>query len=236
MKIIAIIVARMDSSRLPGKVLKEVNNVPIIKHVISRGRKINFLDDMVLATTDRQVDLSLVRYAKAQGVKVFSGPKDDVALRMLQCAQTYQASHFIRINGDSPFLDPALITKGITYCSDSKIDLITNLIGRTFPYGVSVEIVKTDLFSTVYNSINSKLYREHPTKYLYDNIEKFNIHQISSEFPELKNARLVVDTEDDFKMFRYIVHSLGDRVWDADFREIAQINLVKGEIKSDNLI
>lgn len=236
MKIIAIVIARLDSQRLANKALIEVKGRPIINYVLSRAKKINGIKKVVLATTKRNVDNRLAEHVSSCGIDVFRGPTNDVALRMLECAKTYGASYFIRINGDSPFLDPVLISKGLNYCSDIKLDLITNIIGRTYPYGISVEILKTERYESIYRLMQNETYLEHPTQYFYENSEKLNIKVITSNFPELNKARLAIDTPDDINIFKKIIAVFGSRALKAGYKEVARIYLDIMGGKNDHII
>ncbi|MCK5706705.1 MAG: NTP transferase domain-containing protein [Candidatus Aureabacteria bacterium] len=225
MQIIAIVLARLDSMRLPNKALIELQGKTIINHVISRAGNINGIEKVVLATTNRDIDDKLANEVSSYGIDVYRGSTNDVALRMLECAKVYDASFFIRINGDSPFLDPALISTGLACCANDEFDLITNLAGRTFPYGISVEILSTERYGRIYKSIKNDVCFEHPTKYIYENSEKMKIKVITSKYPELNKARLVIDTPDDLMICKKIMTILGSRVYGAKYNEVAQIYL-----------
>lgn len=221
--IIGVILARTDSARLPGKVLQHVHGIPLIGYVIERAKAIQGLAHVVLATTDRSVDDSLADYAHKQNIAVYRGDTQDVAFRTLQCAKIYQSDYFIRLNGDSPFLDLALISEGIAYCQRQQVDIVTNLIGRTYPYGISVEIIRTAFYEQIYHQIESQEDREHVTRYLYQNSEQFAMHALTLSPPYTGNARLVVDTPDDIRKFEQAVHYLGQDVYTSGFQTIVDI-------------
>ena len=132
MKLAGIIVARMDSSRLPGKALTDIEGRALISYVIERAKRINALTTLALATTKRTIDNKLAEFAIDAGISVYRGSVDDVALRVIECAREFEAQYFVRLNGDSPFLDPELINASEIKCHDG-FDLISNLICRTFP-------------------------------------------------------------------------------------------------------
>jgi spore coat polysaccharide biosynthesis protein SpsF (cytidylyltransferase family) len=222
-KIIAIIVARLDSKRLPEKALKEVNGFPLIYYVISRAKRISGIDTVVLATSNRSLDDPLANYANSQDISLYRGSCDDLALRMLCCAKEFKADYFIRLNGDSPFLDPGVIAEGIAFCTTEQFDLITNLVGRTFPYGVAVEIVRTAAFEKAYKNMTRSEEHENVTIYLYEHSMDFRIKSITSKRSELSLARMVVDTREDFELFERLVFELGDDVFTAGYAEIAEL-------------
>lgn len=222
--VVGVILARMDSARLPGKVLMPVNNMPLIKYVIERAKRIPQLTHLALATTQRQVDDVLADYVEKQGVMVFRGATHDVSKRILDCTLELGADYFLRINGDSPFLDPEVAARGFTYIGE-QADLITNLPGRTFPYGIAVELVRCEAFMKAYKFMSQSEEREHVTLYFYNHSADFKLRTINSEAPDLRHARLVVDTETDIKAFKRIVEALGPRVLTINYREVADLYL-----------
>lgn len=222
-RVIGIIPARLDSSRLPGKALKTVNGIPLLGYVFERSKKILGITKLVLATTSRTVDEPLTEYAESQGISVYRGDLDDVAHRMLNCAKKFEAEYFIRLNGDSPFPDKQLIGDAIGYCCGREYDLITNLIDRTFPYGISVEIVKTETYEKMYNEMKSSEEKEHVTKRFYAYPEQFKIKSIVSENSNLKGTKIVVDTHEDFDTFEKVVGELGEDVFTAGYQSIAEL-------------
>jgi spore coat polysaccharide biosynthesis protein SpsF len=213
----------MDSVRLPGKAMQVVRGLPVIHYVLSRARRIPGAE-VVLATTERRGDDVLADYGNQLGVRVYRGSAEDVAGRMLGAALEGEAPYFIRLNADSVFADPDLVAEGLSRCSE-KVDLVTNLIGRTFPYGVSVEIMKTESYRHAYAGITTREDREHATSYLYANPGQFTIARLVSPHPELSRARLVVDTEEDLETFRTLAGDLGDGVLTCGYREAAELYL-----------
>lgn len=225
MKIIAIVPARMDSTRLPGKPLRLLHGKPLLEHVLNRARCIPGLSAVVLATTARAIDDPLVEFAEQNRVAAFRGPQDDVALRFLECARLFHADGFIRANGDSPFLDAALIGRGVEACSSEDLDFVTNLVGRTYPYGIAVEIVKTKTFAQLYPRLTLDSEREHVTSYFYQHLDEFKVYRLTSARPELGSARLTVDTETDLRKLQYVCERLGAAVATAGFEKVAEIYL-----------
>jgi spore coat polysaccharide biosynthesis protein SpsF len=221
--IIGIILARIDSSRLPGKVMHSVQDTPLIGYVIERAKAIPGLSNIVLATTNRSIDDPLATYAQAQNIAVYRGSTQNVAFRVLQCAKIHQCDYFVRLNGDSPFLDPELIGEGITYCFQKRVDMITNLVGRTYPYGVSVEIIRTATFEQTYYQLENQEEREHVTPYFYRNLEQFAVHTLTLSPPYKGKERLVVDTFDDMKKFEQVVQHLGKKVFNIKFQEAVKL-------------
>jgi len=210
-----IIVCRYDSKRLPGKVLREINGRPLLDYIMSRCRQVNENNNnIIIATSTRDVDIPIVQYCNTHHIPYFRGSADDVAGRVLACALSNKWKYFFRVNADSPFVDPSLMKNALNIALSSDYDIITNLYPRSFPYGVSIELIKTDTFKNAYTQMCSADYREHVTLFLYQNMEKYRYFNIVREGDNLKDFRLTVDTKEDFNQFEYFISHLEER-WDT---------------------
>jgi spore coat polysaccharide biosynthesis protein SpsF len=205
----AIIFARTDSKRLPRKALKEVDGLPLIRYVIERGKQINNSRQLILATTDRSVDDELAAYAEYSGVLVYRGATEDVAGRALECARNFSLDFFVRLNGDSPFLDAALIDSSSMLCG-RNCDLISNLPCNCFPYGISVEWIRTKSLEQAYPYM-TEANREHLTQFFYEHSYFYRICAVDRIGPPLRNIRLVIDTPEDLDRMARLMQRLGDR-------------------------
>jgi spore coat polysaccharide biosynthesis protein SpsF len=229
-----IIIARMDSSRLPGKVLRELDGMPLISYVVERARRVKAISALVLATTDRAVDDPLASFAASIGIEVFRGSADDVALRVLNCAKELASHFFVRLNADSPFLDPGLIDACSRECLNGY-DLVSNLPSRMFPYGISVEWVCTKTFELAYPCMSGNS-REHVTQFFYDHPNEYKICSIVRSGLSLSDVRLVVDTQEDFNTMNELMSMLGERKLTADYNAVSQCFTGRwGEIKRNQL-
>jgi spore coat polysaccharide biosynthesis protein SpsF len=222
--LLGIVLARLDSSRLPGKALRVCAGLPLVEHAIVRARRCQQLRGLVLATTDRAVDDRLVEYARSLSMPVFRGDVDDVAGRVLACSREHGAEYLLRINGDSPFFDPELVDEAIELLDDGEVDLVTNLIDRTFPYGIAVEILRTAALADAHACM-TPAEREHVTQHFYKRLGDWRVRSIRSERPELSRARLVVDTEDDLAQFERLAERLGPELHTAGYAEVASLAL-----------
>ena len=222
MKIIAIIVARMDSSRLPRKSLIPIGKNPLIQIVISHIQKIEGISEIVVATTGRKVDAPLVNFCKKRGISFFynrSVDVNDVAARVLSCAKKHNADYFLRVNGDSPFIDYDLVKMGLNEVIKNNFEIVSNVIKRSFPYGISLEIIKTSLLSREYQ-LMSKKEKEHITTYFYKEIDRFNAYCIESSNPINNDQRFVIDTEDDLIKIQKLYNKFGDKLFSLKYSEI----------------
>ena len=209
MKVPAIIFSRMGSSRLPGKALRNIAGEPLIKRVINRVSKVKNLSTIVVATSNSRMDDGLTQYIQSLNIEVFRGAAHDVLNRAVSCASYLGVDKFVRINGDSPFIDPELLEKGIELGGDPNLDLISNVFPRTYPVGTSVEIIKTDSLKKILGLTVDSCDREHITRFFYRNPEKFRILNFESGRPDLRKARLAVDTKEDLERINWLFKELG---------------------------
>jgi spore coat polysaccharide biosynthesis protein SpsF len=200
----AIIVARMDSRRFPGKVLHPIAGEPMLGRVIQRCRQVRAIERrIIIATTARPVDHPLARYAASHGLSVFRGETENVAGRVLECARAADWDGFFRVNADSPCLEPALLEEAAKAFDAGGYDLVTNLFPRSFPYGISVELLRTSAYAEAYSRFDRHDHREHVTLYLYEHSEQFRLHNLSYPRPMTPGKcsqvppRLTVDTLED---------------------------------------
>lgn len=219
MKIAGIVLARMDSSRFPGKPLAPVGSKVLLDFVIERANRIPGLDSIVIATSSRAIDDPLEHFADGVSTYCFRGDGENVANRALSCAQQIGADYFVRLNGDSPYLLPELISEGLTKLRAEQPDLVSNIFPRTFPYGISLEIVNTETLAvalphfTVFES-------EHLTSHFYANSQNFKILNISAATEYDTSARMVVDTPQDFETFSKVVSKMRENFITATLPQI----------------
>ena len=207
MQIAAIIQARMSSSRLFGKVLKEVHNKPMLQYLYERLLYCRALDEIIVSTSTDPSDDPVADYCRQRGIRFFRGPLQDVAGRFKATLDECGADAFVRVNGDSPLLDQRLIDYAVALFRDNDCDLVTNVSPRTFPIGQSVEVLNSDSFRMAYVSMTDPQDREHVTRYFYRHKEAYRIVRFSSprEYPPV---HLAVDTKADFERFDAIVRSM----------------------------
>lgn len=221
-RVIGLIPTRMDSSRLPGKPLRLRGGRPLLERVVERVRRAGELAAVAVATTDRPVDRPLVEFVRGRDWPVYTGDAADVAGRLLAAAEQAHADAFLRLNGDSPFLDADLLDQGIRRWRQGDVDFVTNIVGRTYPYGISVEVIGTRAYRSAAAARATSEDREHVTSYWYRHPGAVSMATLQSDRPELSVARLVVDTPEDARRMDALVKRLGERACDAGFRTVAQ--------------
>jgi spore coat polysaccharide biosynthesis protein SpsF (cytidylyltransferase family) len=206
----AIIVARLDSQRFPGKVLHPLLGRPLLGHVAQRCRQsVAIGNRVVVATTSRPIDLPIAKFALAQDLGVFRGDTHNVARRLLECAEALGWDGFFRVNADSPCLDPELFDRAAEIFAAGSFDLITNLHPRSFPYGVSVELIRTTTFARAYRRFDQPGHREHATSFLYEHADEFRLHNLTNPDPSAPRPRLTVDTPEDLAQVEAHLATLG---------------------------
>lgn len=220
-----VVAARLDSSRLPGKALMDLGGLPVLGNVLARAARVDGPQAVVLATSTRSVDDPLAAYAASRDVAVFRGATDDVAGRLLACASARGADYIVRVNGDSPFIDPAVIARGLALCRQRDLDFCTNIPGRTYPYGVAVEIVRTATLAALMDAATDPHDREHVTPAVYRVLDTLDHAVLTSDTPELAPARLVVDTAEDLTACRAVSAALGSRALNAGYEATAKTYL-----------
>lgn len=203
-----VIFSRLDSKRLPGKALKPFAGRPLLGHVIDRALAAAKPDMVIVATTDRPTDDELAAFAENQGVKVFRGSHLDVLGRALACAEAFKLTALGRISGDSPFIDPKLIDRMIVTHNEVGAEVTTNLHPRTFPMGMSFEVIAIEALRRLASLTDELVHREHVTTYIYENSEKFGIHNVTSGIEGSEKVPLVVDSIDDLVQANWLVRRL----------------------------
>ena len=194
----------MNSSRLPGKVLMKVKGKKLLMYTIERTSINPYNIKPVVATSIATTDDPISRFCEEKNIECFRGSLDDVALRMLSASEQYKYDAFVRINGDSPLVDPGIMVKLMDIYHDGNYDLVTNIFPRSFPVGQSFEIINTLTFKNVYGKITKGEELEHITKYYYKNPKEVRIYNYSNTV-DISNYRTVVDTVEDFDRFCKVI-------------------------------
>ncbi|MBF0186802.1 MAG: hypothetical protein HQL50_02630 [Magnetococcales bacterium] len=204
----AILLARMDSSRLPGKQLKRVGSKRVMDFIVERVRAIRGLDCAILATSDRSCDDPLVKYADAHGISCYRGDAVDVAGRVAGAIQHFNLTAWARINCDSPLIDHTLYSEAIDIFRTGHYEIVTNGLMRTYPIGNTVEIFSSELFLDGYAEMREVDHHEHVTLYFYQHAERYTIYSMQATDPTLRRHSLAIDTPEDLERFRWMVEQM----------------------------
>ena len=203
----AIVLARLSSSRLPEKALKTVKGKPLINYVFETLQRCPAISNIVLATSNDTSDDRLADHATKEGINVFRGSLENPAERFCLAMNSLSAEAAFRVNGDSPLINASLFEYASQIFSDRQIDLVTNVHPRTYPPGVSVELIRKSIYNDTIEKFNSDYYREHVTSFFYKNSELFKIHNLVSS-TDFGPVSLAVDTADDLSNFRKIIDQM----------------------------
>lgn len=208
-KIVAIIQARMGSTRLPGKVLSDIEGRPMLVHVVERLRHSKFIDEIVVATTCLAKDNEIEKLCIDKGLAFFRGSEKDVLDRYYKCALEHKADVIVRITSDCPLIDPEVVDKVVAgYISEApRVHGASNVVDRTYPRGLGVEVISFSTLECLQNQVKNQSCREHVTLYIYKHPEKFEIVRIKRDV-NLSGFRWTVDEEDDLRFVREVYKRL----------------------------
>jgi spore coat polysaccharide biosynthesis protein SpsF len=211
MNTVAIVQARMGSTRLPGKILKKINNKVILDYVIDRLRFCKKLDNIVLATTTAKNDDILEQYSVDKKIDYFRGSEEDVLSRYYHAANIYKADIIVRITSDCPFIDPEIVDMVIKKHIGGNFDYTANTIKRTYPRGLDVEVFNFDVLESDFKNANEKHQREHVTPYIKEHPEKFKLKNIEAK-DKLKrpDIRITIDTIEDYELIKKIIQNFNN--------------------------
>lgn len=218
----AIVQARMSSQRLPGKVLEEVNDKPLLQYIIERLEHCGAIQEFVIATSRESSDDKIEKFCNETHVSCYRGPLNDVSGRFKKILERKHWDAFVRVNGDSPLIDQDLISKGINLFIDGNFNLVTNVFPRSYPSGQSVEIVRTSTFKKAYSQMNEPDDFEHVTRFFYRNAKDFNIFNFES-ISDCSSVHLAVDTLEDMQRFSCIIKKMTGSHWDYHLEEVLEI-------------
>ena len=205
--IMAVIQARTGSSRLPGKVLSDLGGQPVLSWVIRAARLSGSCDRVVVATTERSEDDAVVDLALAENVDVHRGSVDDVLGRFVGAARDHRPDAIVRLTGDCPLLDPALISAVVHTWQSTRVDYVSTVAPRTVPRGLDVELVSFETLIRLHG-LAEGVDRVHVTSYINANPEQFATVGITVR-PVADDLRVTLDTAEDLDMLRHLVARLG---------------------------
>jgi spore coat polysaccharide biosynthesis protein SpsF len=201
-RIVGIVQARMGSSRLPGKVLRPIRGIPLLQYQLTRLRHARELDDLCVATTQRQQDDPIETLCRGLGVGVFRGSEEDVLQRYVQAAESTSADAVVRLTGDCPLLDPLLLDAVVRAfrAASPPYDYYSNTLDRGFPPGMDVEVIDRKALERADREATDPAEREHVTLHLYRRPSDYRLGSY--------DYRLTVDTLEDFERVKKIIEML----------------------------
>jgi len=209
----SIIQARMESTRLPGKVLKDIHGKSMLARVVERTAKAETIDTVIVATTTHENDNPITQECKKLTIPVFRGSSEDVLDRYYQAAKKYGIDTIVRITSDCPLIDPEIIDMVVNRFKDAEgaCDYCTNVMNmkeRTFPRGLDVEVIAFNTLEKVAFEITEPEFREHVTVFIRENPEKFRVLSVKNK-EGFSNHRWTVDRDEELTFVRSVYSHLG---------------------------
>lgn len=220
MGITAVLQARMSSTRLPGKVLAEVAGLPMIHQQLRRIENSRLIDNVIVATSSDPSDDILVDQLKNIGMNHIRGALDDVLGRFVLALDTTRDETCVRLTGDCPLSDPEIIDKVISQFIEQDVDYASNTLVRSYPRGLDVEVIRSDVIREQQSQNFDPLAREHVTYGIYTNPSSYSLHNVS-QVPSYAHYRWTVDTPADLAFIRNVFDA-----FDMNGVSLSQENLI----------
>jgi len=229
-QIVAIIQARMGSTRLPGKVLMPILGKPLLGHVVNRVARSKFINKVVVATSTNPEDQKIVKFCKDKGFEIFEGSESDVLDRYYQAAKLYGADFVIRITADCPLTDPFLLDKLITKFFKGNFDHMGIATGagvlndktNRYPQGLDASIFSFSALEKAWREAKDPVDREHVTVYIWQRPENFKLGEPLIPPEDYSAYRLTVDWSEDLMLVERIYKRLYEKNHFFGFEDIVR--------------
>ena len=208
MKAVAIIQARMRSSRLPGKVMADLAGMPMLEHVVRRTQRAKSVELVVVATSVNPEDDVISAFCKDAVILCFRGSEDDVLDRYYQAAVKYAADPIVRLTADCPLLDPDVIDRVMETFRECECDYASNTVVPTFPDGLDVEVFGWHVLERAWREAGLKSEREHPTSFIFNRPSEFRLFNVQNDV-DLSGLRWTVDEPQDLEFVQQVCSHLG---------------------------
>ena len=209
MKVVAVVQARMGSTRLPGKVLKDLGGETVLARVVNRLRQTRLIPELLVATTDQPADDAVVQECRRCSVAVFRGDQEDVLDRYFRAAQWAKADVVVRITADCPLIDPEITDKTIAAFLETRPDYASNALVLTYPRGLDTEVMTFAALEQAWREARKLYEREHVTPYIYEHPAEFKLLSVTDD-ADHSGHRWTVDTAEDLELVRAIYARLPD--------------------------
>jgi len=212
----------MSSRRLPGKMLRPVQGRPMLAYVVERLRRCRELAEVVVATSTTPDDDAVAAACGALGVACHRGPLDDVLGRFIEIVAARGLPAVVRISGDSPLIDPAIVDRAVRLFRDAPCDLVTNVAPRSFPRGQSVEVIASAALRKAASADLTPDEREHVTLWFYRHPDSCSIANFAAA-ADMSGVQLSVDTEEDFAAFAATIAAMKRPHWEYGLDDVVAL-------------
>ncbi|MBI4843589.1 MAG: glycosyltransferase family protein [Nitrospirae bacterium] len=204
----AVIQARLGSTRLPGKTLMMIEGESLLGHLVHRIKASKYVNDIIIATTTKQADDEIVRFAEGNNLKFYRGSEQDVLDRFYKAAIEYKAETIVRVTPDCPMLDPEVMDLVILKFLEGDFDYAANILPPSYPDGLDTEVFSFKALEKAWKEAGLPSEREHVTQYIIDHPELFRLSNIIKAGEDLSWMRWTVDHQEDLDFAREIFRRL----------------------------
>jgi len=223
MKNLCIIQARMASTRLPGKILKEIAGVPLLEYLVKRLGQAKKIDKIIIATGEGESNDKMESLCQKINIDCFRGSENDVLDRYYQCSLKYpDYKNIVRITGDCPLIDPEVVDQVIDLFEQGSYDYASNVNPPTFPDGMDVEVFSRQALETSAKEATSKIDREHVNEYILRS-NKFSKGNLKAP-ADYSRYRLTVDNKEDFEVIKFLINKSVSNAGYLDYIKLLEDN------------
>jgi len=208
LKVVAIVQARMGSTRLVGKVLLDLCGKSVLARVVERLKRAKTIHEVLVATTNSPRDDVIVEESGRLSVSVFRGQEDDVLDRYYRAAKEARAAFVVRVTSDCPLIDPQVSDRTVLEFLAGQPDYASNVLERTYPRGLDTEVFTVSALERAWREADQAYQRAHVTAYLYEHPEKFRLMSVTGE-KDYSHHRWTIDTPQDLQLVRAVYERLG---------------------------
>jgi spore coat polysaccharide biosynthesis protein SpsF len=199
-----VVQARMGSTRLPGKVLKDIAGRPMLSYQMERLRRVKRAERIVVATTDQPADDAVERFCRKEKIACVRGSEDDVLARYHLAIERFPTDVVVRITADCPLIDPAIVDEAI---AAYEPDYVSNMLEITYPYGMAVEVFSAQALREAHREAKDPAEREHVTPFIWRRPQRYRLKSLTMT-PNLSHHRWTVDTPEDFELVSRLLKTL----------------------------
>ena len=211
-KVVCIVEARFNSTRLPGKVLMPILGEPMLGRLIERLKLARTVDEIVVATTDSPADEAVAATAERMGSHTFRGSENDVLDRVVKAAQSREADVIVEVTGDCPLIDPGLVDKVVGDFLVGGADFVSNILPHTTPRGTDVRVFRAVDLAEINAKSTDPADHEHVSLHFWEHLDRYQCRNVEMDLPEVvSELRLTVDTAEDLELVRAIYSGLYEK-------------------------